>query len=165
MGDSLRFGHPAIGGPLSQPNLLSGYSRRGGGRVHRARGFFFFFFTLVTGPSRSLSLKLSDTRVCEPQIRGFAPHLAPTPETLNFQPETRNPIRSAHTRPFEPEASKHQSLTFARRFRGGLVFKAGRLFVSLNSRLVSNNEEQDLPGRTLCPALAPSLSRSGLFLE
>jgi len=31
--------------------------------------FFFFFFTLVTGPRRSLSLKLSDARVCEPQIR------------------------------------------------------------------------------------------------
>ena len=30
---------------------------------------FFFFFTLVTGPSRSLSLKLSDTKVYEPQIR------------------------------------------------------------------------------------------------
>jgi len=28
-----------------------------------------FFFTLVTGPRWSLSLKLSDTRVCEPQIR------------------------------------------------------------------------------------------------
>jgi len=33
------------------------------------RLFFFFFFTLVTGPRRSLSLKLSDTRVYEPQIR------------------------------------------------------------------------------------------------
>jgi len=31
--------------------------------------FVFFFFTLVTGPRRSLSLKLSDTRVYEPQIR------------------------------------------------------------------------------------------------
>jgi hypothetical protein len=30
---------------------------------------FFFFFTPVAGPSRSLSLKLSDTRVYEPQIR------------------------------------------------------------------------------------------------
>ena len=30
---------------------------------------FFFFFTLVTGPRRSLSLKLSDTRFYEPQIR------------------------------------------------------------------------------------------------
>ena len=29
----------------------------------------FFFFTLVTGSRRSLSLKLSDTRVYEPQIR------------------------------------------------------------------------------------------------
>jgi len=28
---------------------------------------FFFFFTLVTGPRRSLSLKLIDTRVYEPQ--------------------------------------------------------------------------------------------------
>jgi len=31
--------------------------------------FFFLFFTLVTGPRRSLSLKLSDTGVYEPQIR------------------------------------------------------------------------------------------------
>jgi len=30
------------------------------------RSIFFFFFTLVTGPGRSLSLTLSDTRVCEP---------------------------------------------------------------------------------------------------
>ena len=30
---------------------------------------FFFFVTLVTGPRRSLSLKLSDTRVYEPEIR------------------------------------------------------------------------------------------------
>ena len=29
---------------------------------------FFFFFTLVTGPRKSLSLKLSDTRVYEPQV-------------------------------------------------------------------------------------------------
>ena len=29
----------------------------------------FFVFTLVTRPSRSLSLKLRDTRVYEPQIR------------------------------------------------------------------------------------------------
>ena len=34
-----------------------------------SRGRFFFFFTLVTGPIRSLSLKLSDTRVYEPQTR------------------------------------------------------------------------------------------------
>jgi len=29
----------------------------------------FFFFTLVSGPRRSLGLKLSDTRVCEPEKR------------------------------------------------------------------------------------------------
>ena len=37
-----------------------------------------FLFTLVTGPRRSLSLKLSDTRVYEPQIRACLdqpPHL------------------------------------------------------------------------------------------
>jgi len=34
----------------------------------RAQVFFFFFFTLVTGPRRSLSLELRDTRVYEPQI-------------------------------------------------------------------------------------------------
>jgi len=33
----------------------------------------FFFFTLVTGPRRSLSMKLSDTRVYEPQIRARLP--------------------------------------------------------------------------------------------
>ena len=31
--------------------------------------FFFFSFTLFSGPRRSLNLKLSDTRVYEPQIR------------------------------------------------------------------------------------------------
>ena len=48
------------------PCLLNALERphaRGVGR------HFFFFFTLVTGPRRSLSLKLSDTRVYEPQIR------------------------------------------------------------------------------------------------
>ena len=34
--------------------------------------FFFFFVTLVTGPRRFLSLKLSDTRVYTPQIRAHA---------------------------------------------------------------------------------------------
>ena len=52
----------------------------------------FFFLTLATGPGRSLSLKLSDTRVYEPEIRarlgkrntpilGFC--LNPTPK-INF---------------------------------------------------------------------------------
>ena len=36
------------------------------------------------------------------------------------------------------------------RFRGGLVFKAHRLCVSLNSRRVSNKEEEEYAGRE-CP--------------
>ena len=39
-------------------------SRTGG-----AYAFFLFFLTLVAGPRRSLNLKLSETRVYEPQIR------------------------------------------------------------------------------------------------
>ena len=34
-----------------------------------AHGKVFFFFTLITGPRRSLSFKLSDARVYEPCIR------------------------------------------------------------------------------------------------
>ena len=33
--------------------------------------FLLFFFTIVSGPRRSLSLKLGDTRVYEPQIRAI----------------------------------------------------------------------------------------------
>ena len=38
-------------------------------RGNQVFSFSFFFFILVTGPRRSLSLKLSDTEVYEPQIR------------------------------------------------------------------------------------------------
>ena len=39
-------------------------------QLHACRStLHFFFVTLVTGPRMSLSLKLSDTRVYEPQIR------------------------------------------------------------------------------------------------
>ena len=44
------------------------------GRLLRGR-LLLFSFTLVTGPRRSLSLKLSDTRVYVPQIRA---RLGPT---------------------------------------------------------------------------------------
>ena len=42
---------------------------KGPGRIgpRRREGCFFFFFTLVTAPRRSLRLKLSDARVYEPQ--------------------------------------------------------------------------------------------------
>jgi len=45
-----------------------------GGSHHRLiyrSATLFFFFTLVTGPRRSLSLKLCDTRVYEPYIRAY----------------------------------------------------------------------------------------------
>ena len=62
---------------------------------------FFFFFTLVTGPRRSLSLRLSDTRVYEPQIRaglGTTAHfckvvvlkLRAELVVYNYETETRN---------------------------------------------------------------------------
>ena len=44
-------------------------SERSGRAPRSATQVFFFFFTLVAGPRRSLSLKLSDARVYEPQIR------------------------------------------------------------------------------------------------
>ena len=50
--------------------LSSWWAGSGAGVEPAASGEgFFFFFTLVTGPRRSLRLKLSDTRVYEPQIR------------------------------------------------------------------------------------------------
>ena len=52
--------------------------------------FFFFIFTLVTGPRRSLSLELSDTRV-EPS--GFHPKLSPIPNfDLYTKPQGRGSI-------------------------------------------------------------------------
>ena len=50
-------------------NRLSAERSRQRKQVRHASPFFFFFVTLVTGPRKSLGLKLSDTRVYEPQIR------------------------------------------------------------------------------------------------
>ena len=64
----------------------------------------FFFFTLVTGPRRSLSLKLSDTRVYEPQIRASpeglhvtndVPPTLASPEGLPLQ-HPRQPLTLHH---------------------------------------------------------------------
>ena len=54
--------------PTLQTKPDSGFSwRRSGGprRSPATQNFFYFFFTLVTGPRRSVSLKLSDTEVYE----------------------------------------------------------------------------------------------------
>ena len=65
-----------VGAPR-RGSVEEGVSLRGIRRMRREASvdeawdkvFFFFFFTLVTGPRRSFSLKLSDKRVYEPQIR------------------------------------------------------------------------------------------------
>jgi len=62
----------------------------------------------------------------------------------------------------------------AQRFRGGLVFKAHRLCVSLNSRLESNNEEEEVgaggPSRMRMPGsggvpFGPFLSHAHTFSQ
>jgi len=68
------------GTPVSteRGNGLAGHEQRMHAFEKVAATFFFFFFTLVTSPRRSLRLKLSNTRVYEPQIRaplGTTAHL------------------------------------------------------------------------------------------
>ena len=59
--------------------------------------FFVFFLTLVTGPSRSLSLKLSDTRVYEPPTPACLPRLFQSPTKA---PENgRSPTHQTETAP------------------------------------------------------------------
>ena len=55
---------------------------------------FFFFVTLVTGPRRSLSLKLSDTRVYEPRI--------PACGTRTNRPQTSRARRTPPSRTCPP---------------------------------------------------------------
>ena len=64
---------PSMGPALRQNKTKQKVGGRGPGTglglIVGGSGGCSFFFTLVTGPRRSLSLKLSDTRVYEPQIR------------------------------------------------------------------------------------------------
>ena len=50
-------------------NIVRGGGSGGGGGGDALLLLLFFFLTLVTGPRRSLLLKLIDTTVYEPQIR------------------------------------------------------------------------------------------------
>ena len=59
-----RRGLPAVS-PQARRGLRSATSK-GRARCCGAAMRYFFFFTLVTGPRRSLSLKLTDARVHEP---------------------------------------------------------------------------------------------------
>ena len=73
------FYHPTLGSRVLKKKKQSRGGRRHG-RHHRtlprSEGLiFFFFFTLVTGPRRSLSLKLSDTHVYERDFRPAGCHL------------------------------------------------------------------------------------------
>ena len=64
-----RVPHPKGGTPITKLKR-AGLGAGGHDSCCGARGgLLLFFFTPVTGPRRSLSLKLSDTRVYEPQIR------------------------------------------------------------------------------------------------
>ena len=66
---------------LELPHLKPAYSRD------------FFFFTLITGPRRSLSLKLGDTRVYEPYIRarlGTTAHFCEVVVLRLCKPKTRH---------------------------------------------------------------------------
>jgi len=67
--------------------------------------FFFFFCTLVTGPRRSLSLKLSDSRVCKshlrarlPITRGAAPARKMVMGVLPVPPHVTFPTLRTHAR-------------------------------------------------------------------
>ena len=61
----------SIGAPMDVPSLPSLQSPQScsGFDALWSGPLLYFFFTLVAGPRRSLSLKLSDKRVYEPQIR------------------------------------------------------------------------------------------------
>ena len=95
----------SLAGPVTQ-SLTNGKragcrSRRRGGRCQQALrlsyttlffSFFFCFFTLVTGPRRSLSLKLSDTKIYEPPMRAC---LGTTPRSLTAKPRASGSGTSA----------------------------------------------------------------------
>ena len=84
-----------------------------------------------------------------PQWRSTTRQWTPTPTTRASAPTSSSP-RAAPARCSSNGTIREQlPLRNVKRFRGGLVFKAHRLCVSLNSRLESNKEEEEVPsGRT-----------------
>ena len=123
-GDLAAAGEGAQGG-------AGGSGGSGGGRfepeARAARGawggaggaeVFFLFFSLVTGPRRSLGLKLSDTRVYEPEIR------ARLGTTAHFSPADGFLVEITSIR--DPSPRTPQTLTPSHRYQvveigGGLV--------------------------------------------
>ena len=101
-------------------------------------GDFFFlllFFTLVTGPRRSLSLKLSDTRVYEPQTRArFAGENADWARVTRDLGRVRSGWEARRQRvagqPCEDLGRRDRNRGEQPNvmwYRGGLVFEAHRL--------------------------------------
>ena len=94
------------------------------------------------------------------------------PEKSIFSPRGTSPEPTSlhpHTsQGFDPYSSNQRHLSLfswcKQRFRGGLVFKAHRLCVSLNSRLESNKEEEKrLDSRFRCSCLSSSSADLPLF--
>jgi len=74
-----------------------------------SHNFFFFFFTLVTGPRRSLGLKLSDTSVYAPQIRarlGTTAHFCRV-VVLKLRAHLRTPRSFPEPTPYNGNSNSH----------------------------------------------------------
>jgi len=121
-------------------------------------------------PVRSTLNPKPETRNPKPETRNLKPETRnPRPETRDPKPETRNPKPKIRSVPVQQIGStlffypsqvdefvlQNHSVNLritryqllhrnVQQFRGGLVFKAHRLCVSLNSRLESNKEEEEV---------------------
>ena len=130
--------------------------RARGAKRRECRGNFFFFFTLVTGPRRSLSLKLSDIRVYEPQIRarlGTTAHFCEvvTPRVGEMDFMTLLTRLRALTR------SDSTLLGGSRRNRSSAALNSTSPILHLHKPPLSPSQASSLPNP---PASTPSLESS-----
>jgi len=112
--------------------------------------------TLESGTPRSFRRGahwISDTEACERETAGYEPARERDNRLRACERETPGyeRLEISDTEAWREGRGCRQvmSLSFARnvqRFRGGLVFKAHRLCVSLNARLGSNKEEESTGG-------------------
>jgi len=114
-GETGRVGHGRRHGQTERPLAERAERKAHGG----GRSFFFFSFTLVTGTRRSLSLKLSDTRVYAPQKR----------TRCKKQQEATGKTQEPHTPRPDPRGKKQEAqgkgvpIIHPRRVCGGLGFR------------------------------------------
>jgi len=133
-----------------------------------SRQVFFFFITLVTGPRRSLSLKLSDTSVYEPQIRA---RLRTTPSYSRqarpityskFASEVSFVLQSYSYQCLKASMLLHQNASSLKRTLNMQPTRVGWLAVTfslfITSALVRSHEERRcfILGRTQSP-ISPSI--------